>query len=432
MKQSLRTLALASGILFCANFSLSAQLVDVEGPIKISAPINATTADSMLVILGDGTVAYRMLDSLVTMSISNDTLFLSNGVFIVLPPDQVDDADNDPTNEVETWSTLAGIPVNIDIDATDDFSGDYNDLINMPPDFADGDDVDDADNDPTNEIETWSTLAGIPADIADGDDVDDADNDPSNEIETWSTLAGIPADILDGDDVDDADNDPSNELQMIGISGDTVTLENGGYVVIEGISMLPALVNAFLQRNSVQVRLDLGETPIEIFNSGTPLDSLYGKTYLGGFIFHLDTVSGEGMVVSGNLSATAKWGCFPTDLAAVPNVTGSNPEGPGAEIGDGASNTDGIYSDCGQAGIAAKLARDHDDGVSWYLPSIKELVQIDLNLHNNGLGGLVNGVYWSSTERSNTDAWVRNFQFDLNQTGIKDSSTRRTRAVRSF
>lgn len=56
--------------------------------------------------------------------------------------------------------------------------------------------VDDADNDPTNEIETWSTLGGIPADIADGDDVDDADNDPTNEIETWSTLSGIPNMIL--------------------------------------------------------------------------------------------------------------------------------------------------------------------------------------------------------------------------------------------
>ena len=56
--------------------------------------------------------------------------------------------------------------------------------------------VDDADNDPTNEIETWSTLGGIPADIADGDDVDDADNDPTNEIETWATLSGIPNMIL--------------------------------------------------------------------------------------------------------------------------------------------------------------------------------------------------------------------------------------------
>ena len=72
-------------------------------------------------------------------------------------------------------------------------------------------------------------LQGIPTDFSDGiDDVDDADNDPMNEIETWSTLAGIPSDLQDGDDVDDADNNASNELQTISKSGSTVTLSNGG------------------------------------------------------------------------------------------------------------------------------------------------------------------------------------------------------------
>ena len=122
--------------------------------------------------------------------------------------DAVDDADNDPTNEIETWTTLAGIPA----------------------DIADGDDVNDADNDPANEIETWTTLAGIPADIADGDDVNDADSDPTNEIETWTTLAGIPADIADGDDVNDADANPSNEIQTLSFSSNTLSLTSGGSV----------------------------------------------------------------------------------------------------------------------------------------------------------------------------------------------------------
>lgn len=104
----------------------------------------------------------------------------------------VRDADHDPTNELQKWSTLPGIP----------------------PDILDGDDVDDADNDPTNELQTWTTLPGIPADIMDGDDVDDADNDPTNELQKWSNLPGIPPDILDGDDVNDADADPTNELEL--------------------------------------------------------------------------------------------------------------------------------------------------------------------------------------------------------------------------
>lgn len=38
---------------------------------------------------------------------SNDTLFLSQGGFVVLPTDLVDDADNNPTNELQNLS-IAG------------------------------------------------------------------------------------------------------------------------------------------------------------------------------------------------------------------------------------------------------------------------------------------------------------------------------------
>jgi len=42
---------------------------------------------------------------------------------------------------------------------------------------------------------------------------DDADADPTNELQTWENLPGIPADIADGDDIADADADPTNEIQ---------------------------------------------------------------------------------------------------------------------------------------------------------------------------------------------------------------------------
>jgi hypothetical protein len=98
--------------------------------------------------------------------------------------------------------------------------------------------VDDADSDPTNEIETWTTLAGIPAGFADGvDNVDDADNDPTNEVETWTTLAGIPAGFADGiDNVDDADNNPANEIQSLSISGDQLSISGGNQVTLPSSS----------------------------------------------------------------------------------------------------------------------------------------------------------------------------------------------------
>jgi len=197
--------------------------------------------------------------------------------------DNVDDADNDPTNEIETWGTLGGIPADLldgddntqlneaqvdafvanngyitspddaDADPTNELQN-WSNLPGIPADFLDGtDDVDDADADPTNELQNWFNLPGIPADFSDNvDNVDDADNDPTNEIETWGTLGGIPADLQDGDDntqlneaevdafvanngyitsPDDADADPTNELQDLSFSGNTLSLTNDATTV---------------------------------------------------------------------------------------------------------------------------------------------------------------------------------------------------------
>jgi len=64
-----------------------------------------------------------------------------------------DDEDPDPTNELQSWTNLPGIPENIDTDKTDDFSGQFSDLQNIPQGLSDGDDIEDADADPTNELE---------------------------------------------------------------------------------------------------------------------------------------------------------------------------------------------------------------------------------------------------------------------------------------
>ncbi|XOV94527.1 MAG: hypothetical protein ACFHWX_07440 [Bacteroidota bacterium] len=132
--------------------------------------------------------------------------------------------------------TLSGDPdntiidlSNYDTDVTDDFTGDWSDLANVPIGFSDGvDEVDDADNDPTNEIELPSTAGLNEVLVFDGsswvagtDQVDDADNDPTNEIELPSTAGTNEVLLFDGsnwiagtDQVNDADNDPANEIEL--------------------------------------------------------------------------------------------------------------------------------------------------------------------------------------------------------------------------
>ena len=147
-----------------------------------------------------------------------------------------------------------------DSDVSDDFDGQFISLTGIPTELADGDQVDDADADPTNEIQSlqldddvltlsgdlsgtalnfagwdkdasddfdgqFSSLAGIPEELADGDQVDDADANPSNElIEVATLLHGNTLRIVESGtnhDVDlsalaeDADADPNNEIQSL-------------------------------------------------------------------------------------------------------------------------------------------------------------------------------------------------------------------------
>ena len=234
------------------------------------------------------------------------------------------DADADPLNEIQ-YLELNGTSLSLKDVAGNEQStvilpsgpggtNDWNELNNVPADLQDGDDVDDADadsenelqtlqidgqvlsilnadgtvqnsvpipvttdggsgdgdNDATNELQDWSTLPGIPADLQDGDQVDDADasaeneiqslqidgqvlsilnadgtiqnsvpipvttdsgsgdgdNDATNELQDWGTLPGIPADLLDGDQVDDADADATNEMQTLSFDGTNISLED--------------------------------------------------------------------------------------------------------------------------------------------------------------------------------------------------------------
>jgi len=171
-----------------------------------------------------------------------------------------------------------------------------------------------------------------------------------------------------------------------------------------------------------------GQTPIDLFNGGVSIDSLYGLTYAGGLIFYLDTFdvhpSFEGLVASpDDQSNGAEWGCNGILLG-----------GTSSGIGTGEANTIAIVGACSQAGIAARLCDDlensgYDD---WFLPSKDELNQIYQNLKLNGFGGISPELYWSSTEYSN---FLVSFQ-DFNLGNQSDFGSKfglyRVRAVRAF
>lgn len=114
--------------------------------------------------------------------------------------------------------------------ATGGSGTDWADITNIPAGFADNID-DEATSLP------WGSITGIPAGFADNiDNVNDADSDPTNEIETWSTLTGKPSGFADNiDNVNDADASPTNEIQVLDWDAPTRALSllpSGGTVII--------------------------------------------------------------------------------------------------------------------------------------------------------------------------------------------------------
>ncbi len=185
--------------------------------------------------------------------------------------------------------------------------------------------------------------------------------------------------------------------------------------------------------SQVQVLLDGGRTPQELYAGNLPLDSLYGKRYAGGIIFYLDTADGTGLVAATeDQSGRIAWGCSGTDIMGIANNQDFSVPDPetavGARIGDGAANTDAILAECTEAGIPAALCRNL--GADWFLPSRGELNLMYTNLQLNGHGGL-SDYYWSSTEGNASVAWPQNFDDGAQVFNVKTNNAY-VRAAKAF
>ncbi|MGD1960371.1 MAG: tail fiber domain-containing protein [Fulvivirga sp.] len=171
---------------------------------------------------------------------------------------------NLPTLFSGNFSDLAGVPTNLDLDATDDFDGAFGSLSGVPAGLADGDNVNDADASITNEIQDLeldgstlritnnssatdidlSPFAGTNTDeqdlgfngseitITNGDNVDVSgwDLDASDDFDgAFGSLSGVPAGLADGDDINDADADPNNEtITNLNLDGTNLEITEAG------------------------------------------------------------------------------------------------------------------------------------------------------------------------------------------------------------
>lgn len=156
-----------------------------------------------------------------TISLSGTTLSIEGGntVDLSVLQDGVDDADADPTNEIQNLS------FNV---ATNELSIAGGNTITIPSGGTD------ADADPTNELQTI-TIAGDQLSLSNGggtvtipggggtDNQTLTFNPATNEL----TISGGNTITIPSGGTD-ADADPTNEIQTITISGATISLSDGG------------------------------------------------------------------------------------------------------------------------------------------------------------------------------------------------------------
>lgn len=176
--------------------------------------------------------------------------------------------------------------------------------------------------------------------------------------------------------------------------------------------------------NGVQTRLNSGQTPLEIVNSGVIVDSLYGMTYQGGLIFYLNTTTGGGLVSApSDQSNISSWGCEGTLIVGADGLV----------VGTGAQNTVDIIAGCNTAGIAALICSSLslNGYTDWFLPSTDELNAMYTNLYIKSIGGYSGGSYWSSSESSSTLGNSHWFSLNMRQ-GASKHLNYYVRAVRAF
>jgi hypothetical protein len=161
-----------------------------------------------------------------------------------------------------------------------------------------------------------------------------------------------------------------------------------------------------------------------------------GDSYQGGIIFYI-FVSGDLGYVAGQthglIAATSDqstgiaWITGGSTQTTVNGLTKST-------LGKGQANTNYMIAQTGYTGGAAKVCDNYSITANsvtysdWYLPSKEELNK--LYLQKTAVGGFTSGWYWSSSEGSNSIAWIQN---SIGVQGyLNKANASLVRAVRTF
>lgn len=220
--------------------------------------------------------------------------------------------------------------------------------------------------------------------------------------------------------------------------GESVTVQgNTGNLVKTQDGIIMRFVGWNTQADGNGTTYTSGQT----FNIGTDNVTLYAKFSAirgtgpaGGLVFYDKGSYSDSWRYLEAAPESTEWNIYPyPQWGAYGTLIGGTSTG----IGAGADNTLIIVSwlnSNGESGKAAQLcdALSYGGFTDWFLPSRSELAYMYSNLYQNGVGGLKNNYYWSSSEYSNgNSAWIISFIDGSNGASVKTIS-RVVRAIRAF
>lgn len=251
---------------------------------------------------------------------------------------------------------------------------------------------------------------------------DDADADASNELQTLSiddhTLSLTNGgSVIIPDEINDADADPTNELQTLSISDHTLSLTVGGEVI------LPDNVDDADNdpKNEIELPITAESGDLVYFDGnawnriplGTDGQVLIVENNSIKWVNNSseprpDTIHNEGIIYS----------IYPKDFVGYIWGTYGTPINT-TDLQDGYQNTIDIVNKLGDTDgemYAAKICNDLEafGYTDWYLPAVNELQIIFGNADN--LSAQYNSRYWSSSEDSNWNSLAVDFENFISST----------------
>ena len=341
---------------------------------------NVTTTAQGLINLNIGSV-----EDLSVVDFSNDTYFIEITV----------------DGTVMGTSQLLSVPYALQAKTAE--TADYNSLTNLPTLF---------DGKWTSLTNTPTTITGYGITDAFDGDYNSLSNLPTLFDGSYNSLTDLPT--LFSGDYNDLTNKPT-------IDGSETVINAGTNVTVSGngTTANPYIVSA----------------------SGSASTYSVGDFAQGGIVFWVDETEQHGLVC-----AKTDQGTDLTWYAGTNGVTRATGDGPFS----GELNTAIIISSQVSIGdngndYAAQVCNDlkvTEGGKTygdWYLPSKEELnlmyqnkAIIDATATANGGSSFESLYYWSSTEISDSKAWIQTFSSGIQKNGNKSFSSSKVRAIRAF